>query len=808
MLDNYQNRLRILKGTNAGSTAEIASFSMISGQMTLPAYTGSGAFPGSAAGYLAIDTSGNVITTTPSTTDLSALNSFSASINSYTSSINAKTGSFATTGSNTFTGNQIINGTITAQTLIVQTVSSSIEFVTGSTKFGSLSTNTHQFTGSVSVSGSITVSGSVVNNLTASFAVSASQAVSASFAISASWAPGGSVTIDTGSLVTTSSFNAYTASINATIADILIETASLNLATASLYNYTASINAKTGSFATTGSNQFKLSQFITGSLFVSSSGVATSLIGSGSGVFTVDGTSGRLFSVDDSLSGSLFSVNTIAGLPVIEAFSDNTVRIGQYNRRALFVSQSVVGINKETALNGVLDISGSTVITGSLIVSGSTNTIGDVSGSNARFTGTITAQTLVVQVVSSSIEYASGSNIFGTLATNTQRFTGSVLVSGSITVSGSVINTLTSSFAVSASQAVSASYGFQATSASFAISASWAPGGSSVSASYAETSSYSLLGVVTASALNSTITFTRGNGTTFDVTVAQSGSVSDTGSLVTTSSFNDYTASINDYTASINSKTGSFATTGSNYYSGSQTISGSLVVSGSITVSGSVINNLTASFAISSSQATSASYALIAQNVLGSITSASYAATASYILGGATTITIQDEGSDQGPAGTINFVGSGVTAAVSVGVATVTITGGGGGAGFPYTGSAQITGSLAVTGSVAITSASLDYQQNLSIVTGSYQVVTSTDTGSFKAAFFDYVAFSGSATRAGIVVSTWSNTAVDYYENYTNDVSGSTSRLILRAALSGSNIQLQTSASSDTWTVRSLIRLI
>ena len=120
--------------------------------------------------------------------ETASINLVTASLHSYTASLNAKTSSFATTGSNTFIGNQIINGTITAQTLIVQTVSSSIEFVTGSTKFGSLATNTHQFTGSVSVSGSIAVSGSVINDLTASFAVSASRAVSSSFAQTASFA--------------------------------------------------------------------------------------------------------------------------------------------------------------------------------------------------------------------------------------------------------------------------------------------------------------------------------------------------------------------------------------------------------------------------------------------------------------------------------------------------------------------------------------------------------------------------------------------------------------------------------------------
>jgi hypothetical protein len=206
---------------------------------------------------------------------------------------NAISASYATTAS--YADNFLVKNTITAQTLVVQIVSSSIEYASGSNIFGTLATNTQRFTGSVLISGSITVSGSVINNLTASFAQTASYIIPLRQAV-----------IITGSLIVSSS-NANTASL--------------------------------------------------------------SLIGTGSGVFTVDGTSGRLFSVDDSLSGSLFSVNTAAGLPVIEAFSDNTVRIGQYGKRVLFVSQSAVGINKETALNGILDISGSATITGSLLLS-------------------------------------------------------------------------------------------------------------------------------------------------------------------------------------------------------------------------------------------------------------------------------------------------------------------------------------------------------------------------------------------------------------------------------------------------------
>jgi hypothetical protein len=53
-----------------------------------------------------------------------------------------------------YADNFTVGGTLTAQTINVQTITSSIEFNTGSTRNGALSTNTHQFTGSVSITGS------------------------------------------------------------------------------------------------------------------------------------------------------------------------------------------------------------------------------------------------------------------------------------------------------------------------------------------------------------------------------------------------------------------------------------------------------------------------------------------------------------------------------------------------------------------------------------------------------------------------------------------------------------------------------
>lgn len=78
----------------------------------------------------------------------------SSAVSAYTaaSAVNATTAltaSYATS----FT----VGGTLTAQTLVVQTITSSVSFITGSTRFGSLLTNTHDFTGSVRITGSLIV---------------------------------------------------------------------------------------------------------------------------------------------------------------------------------------------------------------------------------------------------------------------------------------------------------------------------------------------------------------------------------------------------------------------------------------------------------------------------------------------------------------------------------------------------------------------------------------------------------------------------------------------------------------------------
>ena len=75
--------------------------------------------------------------------------SFVALAQSASNAVVAQTASYA--------NNLTVAGTLTAQTLVVQTITSSVSTITGSTNFGSLLANTHQFTGSVSMTGSLAV---------------------------------------------------------------------------------------------------------------------------------------------------------------------------------------------------------------------------------------------------------------------------------------------------------------------------------------------------------------------------------------------------------------------------------------------------------------------------------------------------------------------------------------------------------------------------------------------------------------------------------------------------------------------------
>ena len=92
-------------------------------------------------------------------------------------------------------------------------------------------------------------------------------------------------------------------------------------------------------------------------LFSSSTSNVLTIIGSGSStsspLFSVQGSSGQLFSISDSLIGSLFSVNDISGLPVLEAFSNSTILMGDYNAPSLNTTKKVGSVTGTTTIYSI-----------------------------------------------------------------------------------------------------------------------------------------------------------------------------------------------------------------------------------------------------------------------------------------------------------------------------------------------------------------------------------------------------------------------------------------------------------------------
>jgi hypothetical protein len=140
-------------------------------------------------------------TATSSSYSLIATSASFAATASYAANV-PQTASYAISASYASTASSaddfLVRGTLTAQTIVAQYITSSTSFITGSTKFGTLSSNTHEFTGSISVSGSLSVSGSnvILSNQTSSMSVA-----TASFASTSSYVNGLNLAaISTGSI--------------------------------------------------------------------------------------------------------------------------------------------------------------------------------------------------------------------------------------------------------------------------------------------------------------------------------------------------------------------------------------------------------------------------------------------------------------------------------------------------------------------------------------------------------------------------------------------------------------------------------
>jgi len=188
----------------------------------------------------------------------------------------------------------------------------------------------------------------------------------------------------------------------------------------------------TNKFEVSGSTKLNGNALMSGSLTISSSanaiilpagqtiGLGTAQIYTGTG-----GNSGNIF-----IQGA--QTKLYADKVVLEAATAAGVEVigGTKLSGSFIVSGSATTIGT-TTLSGSLTVSGSATTIGATTLSGSLNVSGSITS-----TSTITAQTLVVQTITSSVLYSSGSNVFGNSLSNTQVMTGSVGITGSLAVNG------------------------------------------------------------------------------------------------------------------------------------------------------------------------------------------------------------------------------------------------------------------------------------------------------------------------------------------------------------------------------------
>ena len=448
--------------TSSGPFTEVGNVT-ISGSLTV---TGS------------INMSGSIASASQATS-ASYANSASYSLSSSYASL-ATTASYATVATSaSYADAFTVKGTLTAQTLVVQTITSSVEYSSGSNVFGSSTANTQTFTGSVNITGSLnttgptTVTGSLYTygNVTHDGVISGSQPANN---------PSSSLILISGSIIPASG---STAGASAMYMNTVMSASANNQTLVGL-----DINPTFTNGAFTGVNNFGLRvsgiirglsdvQSWNGNSSLSANNLTFNNLSLTARIVASSNTTNLAFKIGTNDYGQFFATTGNFTLQNGGTFTDNGYRLQ---------------VNGSGSASGSLYVSGSSVMSGSLNVTAGIT--GSVSGtasyaSNANtasyaltasyaanvpvtasyanqansssyaatasyanaFTvgGTITAQTLVVQTITSSVEYSSGSNVFGNSVSNTHQFTGSVLVSGSIGITGSISTFGTAVFSTS-----------------------------------------------------------------------------------------------------------------------------------------------------------------------------------------------------------------------------------------------------------------------------------------------------------------------------------------------------------------------
>jgi hypothetical protein len=466
-------------------------------------------------------------------------------------------GNTTVTGSLGVLGNIITTGDITAQTLIVSTVSSSVVYSSGSNIFGNNLSNTQQLTGSVSITGSLTVNNIDLLASSASFSTRTTNLESTSSVLttaSASFAiVSGSYSSMSGSTSTrVTNLENASGSFSTRVTNTEVTASSLVLASGSFSTRVTGLETASGSFSTrvtsleTASGSFS-------TRITNTEATASNLVPR---VTNTEATASSLVIASGSASTRLTNLETASGslstrVTNTEATASNLVP------RVVNLESTSSNLTNASASFSTRVTSAETNITNLQTASGSFST---------RVTNTeATASNLVPRVVnleSTASSLVNASSSFSTRVTSAE----------------TSITTLTNASASFAS--VSSSYSPMSGSTSTRLtSLETASGSFSTRVTTLETASGSFSTRVTSAETNITNLQTASGSFSTRVTSAETNI---TNLQTSSGSFSTRVTSVEGSVNSLNSKTGSYAVTASNQFKADQSITGSLLVTGNV----------------------------------------------------------------------------------------------------------------------------------------------------------------------------------------------------------------------------------
>jgi hypothetical protein len=486
----------------------------------------------------------------------------------------------ATTGSNTFIGNQIVSGNVniagnisavSASFIYITTVfeTASIIFSSGSNQLGDELIDVQTLSGSVKVQGDLTVNGVPVQ--TSSF--------------------------DASGYLLTSSFNTYTASASTNVSGA-INTATQSLSSSiavTTNNLDLEVNQKldTGSFNTyTQSNDIKVNALIaaTASYAISSS-VANTFDAFSSSISLTYATETELSASASTLQNG---INSKVENSTFNTYTSSQASVNQALTNAIATRLTTASFNTYTSSNDG-KVNSLIAATGSYITSAQTSSMTVLSSSfaqTASFALNVTPTDVTPFLSKSIFDAYTGSAALGVSASinsATQSLSSSIAVTTNnldLEVNGkldsSSFNTYTQSNDSKVNSLISATGSYitsAQTSSMRVLSSSFA-----VTASFAQNVTPTDVSMfVSQSTFNA---YTQSNNSVVSALVSATSSYAISSSVAAIDASQD--GKINSLTAQTSSyvtesETGSFATTGSNTFKASQIVSGNVDITGNIT---------------------------------------------------------------------------------------------------------------------------------------------------------------------------------------------------------------------------------